>query len=521
MTTLSIVEAPQQTAGKTTLHPVVRDVLISGVTSVVVSCASLLVVSLVGRLGDPKAVAEYLLMRRVSAWILSGVLLGISMALPRYVAYAVNQPRLQKNYFWAALGLGMAATSAVALVIDLGSSTFSRLLFGDREFKALIVPLSLLLLANGLHATVFGFYRGRLQMERANALQFLNFAVFPLATVAVLWMQGSVANMFLFLALLILGSSALMAIPVFQEESEPHVSWRGISTELLRYGIARIPGDLALGALFTLAPVVAAHYIELSKLAPLLLGLGILNVLGTGANPLNQVLLSKVTMMLAEGRMQEARTYIEHLLSASVEISFLICVQAVIFADVAIRIWVGPKYLSAMLLIRILLAALPFYLLHTALRCVIDAASVTAYNTRNILVTSGIFMVVMFAETQVVPSAWLLDSIAAAFLLVLGILAWLTVKSLKHLYDVHFSWSSLVPSFLFAGLLGVVSFAFRRAEHFHTTGLEFIIVQVMASLLFLAFLSWRGSSWLGFLREAFLQRQTVPTAEELVILRSA
>jgi O-antigen/teichoic acid export membrane protein len=506
---------------KTTLHPVARDVLISGVTSVVVSCASLLVVSLVGRLGDPKAVAEYLLMRRVSAWILSGVLLGITMALPRYVAYAVNQPRLQKNYFWAALGLGMAATSVVALVIDLGSSTFSRLLFGDREFKALIVPLSLLLLANGLHATVFGFYRGRLQMERANALQFLNFAAFPLAAVVVLWMRGSVASMFLALSLLILGSSALMAIPVFREKSEPHVSWRGISTELLRYGIARIPGDLALGALFTLAPVVASHYIELPKLAPLLLGLGILNVLGTGANPLNQVLLSKVTMMLAENRMLEARTYIEHLLGASVEISFFICVQAVVFADVVIRVWVGPRYLSEMLLIRILLAAVPFYLLHTALRCVIDAASVTAYNTRNILVTCAVFMVVMFGEIRIVPAAHLLDSIAAAFLFGLGVLGWLTVKSLKHLYDVRFSWRSSAPSFVFASLLGVASFAFRRAEHFHTTGLEFITLQVMASLLLLGFLSLRGSSWLGFLREAFLQRQVVPAAEDLIVLRSA
>ena len=521
MATLSIIDDQPEIERKTTLHPVVRDVLISGVTSVVVSCASLLVVSLIGRLGDPKSVAEYLLMRRVSAWILSGVLLGISMALPRYVAHVVNRPRLQKNYFWAALGLGMAATAAVALVIDLRSSAFARLLFGDRQFQALIVPLSLLLLANGFHATVFGFYRGRLQMERANGLQFLNFAVFPLATVVVLWLHGSIAGMFLALALLILGSTALMAIPIFREESEPHVSWRGISSELLRYGIARIPGDLALGALFTIAPVVASHYVSLPKLAPLLLGLGILNVLGTGANPLNQVLLSKVTMMLAEGRMLEAKTYIEHLLSASLEISLLICVQAVIFADVAIRIWVGPKYLDEMLLIRILLAALPFYLLHTALRCVIDAASVTAYNTRNILVTSAVFMAVMFAETRLVPAEWLLDSIAAAFLLALGVLGWLTVRSLKHLYDVSFSWSSSAPAFVFAGLLGAASFAFRRAEHFHTTGLEFIIVEVMATLLFLAFLSRRGSSWLEFLREALLHRQAVRTTDDLVLLKSA
>ena len=508
---------------KVTLNPVVRDVLISGVTSVVVSCASLLVVSLVGRLGDPKAVAEYLLLRRVSSWLLSGVLLGITMALPRYVAHVANQPRLQKSYFWGALALAMTATAAIALIMDLRPPSFARLLFGGSEFRTLIVPLSLFLLANGFHATVFGFYRGRLQMERANTLQFLNFAVFPLATVLVLSLGGSVADMFMALSLLTLACTALIGIPIFRQESQANVCWRGISSELLRYGTARIPGDLALGALFTVAPVVASHYVALPKLAPLLLGLGILAVLGTSANPLNQVLLSKITMMLAEGRMQEARNYIEHLLAASFELSVFVAIQSVIFADVAVRIWVGPKYLSEMLLIRILMASIPFYLLHTALRCAIDAASVIAYNTRNILITSAVFIVVMFAETQMIPAPRLLDGIAAAFLFALVILAWLTVRSLRHLYDVSFSWSSSAPSFAFAGLLGAVAFLFRRAEHFHTTGLEFITVQVMAALLFLAFLTIRGSTWLGFLREAFLQRQVrlVTEDEDLAALKSA
>ena len=511
---------PMAAPAKATLHPVVRDVLISGATSVVVSCAALLVISLVGRLKDPEAVAEYLLLRRVSSWLLSGVLLGISVALPRYVAHLVNRPRLQKNYFWGALGLAMTATAAVAILIDVRPSSFARLLFGDPQFRTLIVPLSLFLLANGFHATVFGFYRGRLQMERANALQFLNFAVFPLATVLVLWTGGSVGGMFLALSLLTLACCLAMAIPIFRLRSEPQVSWRSISSELLRYGTARIPGDLVLGALFTITPIVASHYIALPKLAPLLLGLGILSVLGTSANPLNQVLLSKVTMMLAEGRMQEARNYIEHLLAASAEVSIFLCIQSVIFADVAVRIWVGSRYLNEMLLIRILMVALPFYLLHTALRCAIDAASVIAYNTRNILITSAVFIPVMFAETKMVPAAWLLDSIAGAFLLALGILGWLTVRTLRHLYDVRFSWSSSIPSFLFAGLLGAGGLIFRRAEHFNTTDFEFITLQVMAGLLFVAFLSLRRSSWLEFLRDAFLQRQAHPV-EDLIALKSA
>jgi O-antigen/teichoic acid export membrane protein len=507
--------------GKAGLHPVVRDVLISGITSIVISAASLLVVSLIGRLGDPQAVAEYLLLRRVSSWILSGALLGIGVALPRYVAHAVNRPALQRTYFSVALSLASAATALIALVIDFNSPAFARLLFGDAAFKTLIVPLSILLIANAFHAAVFGFYRGRLEMERANSLQFLNFAIFPLASVFVLWTRGSVAAMFTVISILVLLSSAIMAIPIFRLGRQRDASLHGISGELLRYGTARIPGDLALGSLFTVAPVIASHYIPLPKLAPLLLGLGILTVLGTSANPLNQVLLSKVTMMLAEGRMAEARAYIQHLVAGSVEISFFVCVQSVIFADVAIRIWVGPKYVNEMLLIRILLVALPFYLLHTALRCVIDAASVTAYNTHNILYTCAVFVAAVAAAIGIAPRAWLLNSIAAAFLLALLVLAWLTIRSLRQLYEVGFAWRNSLPSLALSAALGSVSFFFRWLGHFDTSAFEFVVLQMFLIAAFFTFLNRRSTPWLKFLSDALLQRQTaVRGSGDLVPLES-
>lgn len=507
---------------KAKLHPVIRDVLLSGATSVVVSAASLLVVSLVGRLAGPKEIAEYLLVRRVSSWILSGILLGIGMALPRYVAHVTGRPALQKSYFSAGLVLALGPTVLLALIISLRARLFGSLLFGDSRFRTLILPLALVLIANAFHATVFGFYRGRLEMERANGLQFLNFAVFPLLSVLALWIRGSIAGLFGILALLTAASSAMMAIPIFREKGETRTRWRAISGELLRYGTSRIPGDLGLLGMFTVAPIIAAHYLSLPKLAPMLLGLGVLNVLGTSANPLNQVLLSKVTMMLAEGRRHQAETYIRYLLAGAIEMSVFVCLQAVIFADVAIRIWVGPKYLNDMVLIRILLAAIPFYLLYTALRCVIDAASVTAYNTRNIFFGLAIFVAVLLVEVRTVPSSWMLISIATAFLVALVVLAWFTVGTIKQLYDVSFSWRASLPALAFCAILALVGLLFRRVEHFQTGSLEFISLEFFLTLSFLAFLRRQRSPWLMFLQDAFLQRRTeVECPSDLVVLKSA
>jgi O-antigen/teichoic acid export membrane protein len=380
----------------------------------------------------------------------------------------------------------------------------------------------MLLLANALNAVVFGFYRGRLQMERANGLQFVNFAVVPLLSVVVLATRGSIALMYSLMSVLMLVWTAAMAIPILRETHEQRSSWHVVSGELLRYGTARIPGELALNGLFTLAPVIASHFVSVANLAPLLLGLGILSVLGTSANPLNQVLLSKITMMLAEERMQQARRYIQHLLAGSIEVATFATVQAVLFADVAVRVWVGPKYVNQMVLIRILLAALPFYLLHTALRCVIDAASVTAYNTRNILWTFFTFVAVIAIAIGVLPSARLLDGIAGAFLVSLIVLAWLTVRTLKHLYDVGFAWRGSLPSLAFSFLVGIVGFGARAAQHFQTSALQFAGFQLLFGGLFLLFLNRHGSPWMGFLREAFLQRKTVASnAAESLVLKSA
>jgi O-antigen/teichoic acid export membrane protein len=236
----------------------------------------------------------------------------------------------------------------------------------------------------------------------------------------------------------------------------------------------------------------------MASLAPLLLGLGILNIIGTSANPLNQVLLSKVSMMLAEGRMAEARGYIGHLLAAAAELSFFVCIQSVVFADVAIRIWVGPAYSSEGLLIRILLMAIPFYLLHTALRCVIDAGAVTAYNTYNILIAFVVFIASVAVEVRMLPAALLLKSIAATLLLALAVLAWTTARVVKMVYNVRLRWRDSLPSFAFAGFLGCASLAYRYVEHFHTGAFEFMACEVLLNAAFLVFLNRRRCAWFKF-----------------------
>src|SRR5713101_7144553 len=152
------------------MDPFLKDVVLTSGTWIVVTTESLLAISLLGRLMGPEAVAEYLLVRRVAAWLLTGVMLGLGVGLPRYVAFAKSDSRDRQLYFWAALGCALGASMALLLVLNVAPRLSAEWLLGKPELQYLVLPLSILVFSYALSTVVFGHYRGCLAMTRANVL---------------------------------------------------------------------------------------------------------------------------------------------------------------------------------------------------------------------------------------------------------------------------------------------------------------------------------------------------------------
>src|SRR5205814_8440439 len=113
-------------------HPLLRDLTLTMATEFSVLTAGLILVSLFGRLLGPVALGEFLLLRRVAAWLLAGVLLGMGNALPRYIALCVQKPQgARYAYFLAGTSCLMGFTVSVGVVLYAGRQYFSRWLFGD------------------------------------------------------------------------------------------------------------------------------------------------------------------------------------------------------------------------------------------------------------------------------------------------------------------------------------------------------------------------------------------------------
>ncbi|MGH9404453.1 MAG: lipopolysaccharide biosynthesis protein [Terriglobia bacterium] len=480
------------------LHPLFRDFALTAGAEVAVLLAGFAVISILGRFLGAVALGEYLLLRRVLAWLQTGGQLGLGVALPRYVANGVTGPeRDRKIYLCVSLLLIFVATAVIAAVLALGRVFFAGLFFGTPRATPLVLALTVLLAGLGAHVAVYGYYRGLLAMGWANALQLWNLGLVPIVTVTALLHTGSVALMVFVMGAAVLVSSLAVGLPVIREvwRSVPAVAVP-VTAQLLRYGITRVPGDFCSSAMFALGPVVAAHYLPLSQVAYLLLGLSIMAAVSVSAQPVGIVLLSKVTMMLAQGRREEVRTHLKQFFALTIELPVFIALQLLVFAGVLVRVWVGPRFMGAIPVIRILVIAIPFYLLFIALRSVVNAASVTAYNTHNTLLSAIAFLVFLGMAVKLAPPSLLIWAIAAALTASLALLAWLTARTVQRLYDLRLNWSGSALPLSLAGLLGAAGYAVQRAQRAPWGVAETCAIEAIMFALFLGGLRLLSSTWL-------------------------
>ena len=361
-------------------HPLLLDLGFTSAAQISLFASNLLLISLFARFLSATALAEYLLLRRVVAWLQSGVQLGLLVGIPRYVAHeAAAVEGKPETYFAAgAACLGVVAMT-LGIILNLWPRDFSRLFFGSTQSAYLILPLALTLAGLALHTAVYGYFRGYLWMNSANLLQIWNMCLVPILALLTLVRFRSVALIVNVTGILMISTSALVSVPAVRR------AFKGGRFELVRplknllnYGLARVPGDFVSAALPAVGPMIAAQYMPLSQVSPLLLGTSLLAATSISVAPLGTLLLSKVSTMAAQNRLEEIRLPLSYMMNGVLEISIFLGLQLMVFADVILQVWLGSGFHNAIPIVRILAFAVPFVLFPVALRSVIDAVSVKA-----------------------------------------------------------------------------------------------------------------------------------------------
>ncbi len=501
-------------------HPVFRDLMLTAATSFASFLASLVLISIFGRLLGVTLLAEYLLLRRVASWLQPLTYLGLGVALPRYVAYSTQQsPTSRLGYFVAAAACIVVFGSLLGVVLGVARRPLGTILFGDAELARLMVPLFLLMLGGAAQVTVYGFYRGCLKMKHAGAMQFCT-AVVPIISTLALFRTHSVVLIVSAIGYSVAGVAVVFAIPIVQDL---HRYWNSIQNvgararELLKYGVSRVPGDLSNGALLAIGPVFAAHYMPVSRVSYLLVAISMLAAASVSTDPLGLVFLSKISMMMSDDRLDDVRIYLSHLISATVDLSVFLTLQLIVFADVLLRAWVGASLLEGITVIRIVLIGIPCYLFHTALRSAVDAGSIRPLNARNILVSLIAFLIMIGLSAHLAPREFVLHAVAISLTLAFTLLAYATRMSLTELYGVQVQWrESGVPIFC-AMVLAVLGLMYRKISN--GSLLHLAVLELVFSLVFLGVCFCSGVRWVQLLAKlVFRPRSTREITDPLVQL---
>lgn len=387
-----------------------------------VLASQIAVYKLAAKFLGPTGFSEYAVARRTISVLYPIVLLGLGVGLPRYIAHAVGRgDQESRNRYWGATlwCVGLSASICFAIVNSF-SSVLAYLFFGSREYASLILPLSLVVSGMSLHAIVYSYFRGMLEMRAANLLQFVNLGLMPLA-VFILFSK-SVESLLTALGILFLavGGVALLFTPWKSAVKDNRAQVKA----LLRFGIQRVPGDFILMALFAMPATFVAHRSGIRAAGFVAFGISMLNVIGSFFSPFGLILLPKAGALLAAGRTEELRRQVWLLAKITFVVSIALAAGIAFGADTLIRVYLGPDFAEGAGILRlILLAAVP-YSLYTVLRNVIDAFHELGVTTMILaagfaiffLGASGLFAVednlhvVVLAFVAGVLTLWLLSS---------------------------------------------------------------------------------------------------------------
>ena len=336
--------------------------------------------------------SEFTLARRNISFLQPLLMLGLGVAVPRYMS--INKER--DSYLPSALMVMMGIGILFLLGLVSSRNVISILFFGNTEYNFLIFPLALLLVTYGFHSVIYGYLRGKGELYLANVFQLINIGIVPVLT---MFFAQEVESYMYFNALTIAIVSIVFSVFIFLKNQIKfnRSLLKEDSLELLGYGMPRIFGDFALLALLTI-PAYVVLYLQhnLSAGGDIAYAITLFNLVGAAFGPISLVLLPEISKFLAESRIDLISKRFYFFVFSSLLLTAAGYLFFILFHESILNLLLGKNYRHAIFEIaRIILMGSFGYVIYIVLRSFLDAIHVKAKNSVNILISLGVYAVMI------------------------------------------------------------------------------------------------------------------------------
>jgi O-antigen/teichoic acid export membrane protein len=237
---------------------------------------------------------------------------------------------------------------------------------------------------------LYSFYRGKTTYIKANFLQIINMGLVPILC----FFLSSKIEVILILS----GIINFIITAIFFLTGIKHFSFEKIniicySKQLLKYGIPRIPGDMALAALFSLPAFFVSHQYGIKTAGFVAFGISLLNMAGAFFGPLSVILLPEASVMISQKKYSELKIKTKRILLFTFLITLFGIALVEIFASELLTIYLGKSNIELEKIVKIVIIGSIGYTVFIVLRSIIDAYYTKAINAINITICFGIFAI--------------------------------------------------------------------------------------------------------------------------------
>jgi len=374
-------------------------------TEMAVLLLNMVTLRLAATLFGPTGFGGYSVAKRAVNVLTYPLLLGLGIAFPKFVAQASagSRPGAARRAYVAAWGwIAALSLGLFSILATLMRGQLTQAFFGSSSFEHFAAPIVLCTVGLYLQTGVYAYFRALLRMDVANTFRFLTSGVVPLASVAAA--HGSPAR-----ALFVLGSvwtaSALLPGVAIAARERPQAASPaevlGSVTQLLVYGLPRVPGELALFGLFSLPPIWASHRLGVEAAGFVSFGLSLVQYLGALFSAASILLLPYLSRLAALGEWRRIKQVVGALSAFSLLSLSVIVAAGCLASGVLVRALLGESFSPAEPLVRVLLLSSVPYGYYVVVRSALDSLATWPHNSINLTVSLAVLLVFLQMGTSV------------------------------------------------------------------------------------------------------------------------
>jgi len=403
-----------------------KKMILTFITEFAVLACGILVYKFAAKMYPGQGFSEYAISRRTLSFLQPLILMGLSIEIPKHVALGGKS---SESFFAGGLAILITVALAAGAILNLLPGTASYFMFGSAEHSYLIFPISVMLFGLTLHTACYSYFRGRLTMKPANLLQLINLGIAPMLAFS---LAKSVSGVLLATGAAWTATSMLFLAWILHGLSIRHLPGARIFKILLFYGTQRIPGDFGLAALFTLPATFTAHIGGISEGGSVAFSISLLNMIGALFAPLGLILLPQMSAVVKSRDFSTLRKYNRKLLKTVASLGTLIFVGYEVFADIFIRLYLGPNFEGVVYMSKLLMTGSLGYIIYVSMRSVVDAYYERSINARNILITLAFFMILSSGTALFRSVAYVTGCLAFSLLFLGGLTLYEIRRILRH-----------------------------------------------------------------------------------------